>query len=624
MRGIFLFASVIFLLLYCTVARAQDQPQPAEIQEDWIRMVTPAENTELIAKKPTIKVEFLKPITPNTLVVILDGTDVTQLLTVTEKGFEYKPVMVLISGLHTLTISAIDKEGEQLQKSITFTTRHTSTFEEAYTSNEASVIYETVLTKPDSAVSTPYWKIEGNLKSDTKIKERVWEFTFNTNLRYLDQSLPVSSPLEKGLDVANWLFTGTYSKDLLKLKTSIGDVQVNETMYTVSNLARRGGVFTFEYDTVQFNIFSLKSEQVFGLEGGIGIEGTTDDHILGASGGVKLFDRKVEFKTIYVTGGEPGSSSGISTTTGAKKGDVIGFILTSDFFENKVKTEFEADFAKFDTDTSDEFESKSDKAYRLKVAGTLNKYNYEATYEYIGRDYEVIGNQGLQKDKQGVSIINGLNIGVHTINLTFSRYNDNVRGDELFPRIVNYQGSLDYTFNKIPNLPIGINYQKSIQESTREPSDTTPTDLHVDSITGRINYTTDKINLGFNTSYSLMNDRTSNNNDTTTITYIFTPSYNLTNISINPSFSLNQSKIHLTNVRTDTYTINLDLRTKFFRDRASFDVGGTYNITKANDDSIDNRNLNANFRIAYNIKDLLKGLCESDHRTQGHIYEGNG
>lgn len=619
MRITAFFIGIACLVFYFPLAQAEEQPQAAApvIQKEWIHAIAPVENSEVISKKPEVRVEFLETITLNTLVVLLDGTDITQLLTVTEKGFEYKPLLVLSSGMHTLSILATDKEGKQLQKNISFTTRHTKTLEEAYTSNEASVTYETALSKPDSATSIPHSKIEGNLKSDSKIKNKEWEFTFNTNLRYLDQSIPVTSPFKKGFDLANWLFTGTYSKEKFKFKASLGDIQVNETPYTVSSLARRGGLINLEYDIYQLNVFSVLGEQVYGLTGGTGIEGTTDNHILGVSGGVKLFDKKVEFKTIYVTGGEPGSSFGISTTSGVKKGDVIGAVLTSDFFENKMKTEFEIDFSKFDPDTSDEFKSKSDKAYKLKVGGFLGKYNYETMYEYIGRDYEAIGSQGLQKDKEGISLMNGLNLGVHMLNLTLSRYNDNVRGDELFPRIINYQGNLDYSFTKFPNLPMGINYQKSIQESTREPSGTSPIDLHTDTITGRINYIIDKINLGFQTAYSLLNDRTVTNNDTTTITYSFIPAYTTPKLIASSSFSLNQSKVTTTDVRTDTYTISPSVTTKFLRDKASCNLAGTYSIIKADNGSANSRNLNANFTLGYSLKEYFKGYLDPTISLKG-------
>ena len=618
MRWRRLFVILFSLILCFSVAQAEDQPQTtANIQKDIIRAVTPSENAVVIGKKPDIKIEFLEPITSNSLVVILDGADITQLLIITDKGFEFTPVMVLAAGSHNLSISATDKEGRQLQKNISFSTRHTITFEEAYSSNEASVIYDTILSEPDKFPNIPDSKVEGNLGSNSKIKDKEWEFTFNTNVRYLDQNLPVMMPMQKGFEVANWVFNSSYTKDNLRLKASIGDVQVNETQYTAYGLARKGGVFSFQYDTVQLSTFSVQSQQFYGLKG-IGIEGSLDDHIIGASGGIALFDRKMEFKAVYVTGGEPGGSSyGISTSAGSKRGDVFGFLLTSDFFGNKLKTEFETDFSRYDPDTSDEFRSKSDNAYKLKLSGNLDAYNYEAMYEYIGRDYAVVGNQMIQRDKQGVSLRGGANLGVHNINIMFTRYNDNVKGDDLFPRIVNYQGNLDYSFNGIPNLPMGFNYQKSVQDSSREPSGSYNINMHTDTVSGRINHTIDKLNLGFQTSYSMMNDKTSSNNDTTTVTCSFTPSYTLQDISLSSGFSFNQSQYHRTDLMTDTYTINLDVRTKFFKERGSFDIGSTYNIVKTNDGSVNNRNLNTNFRLAYNIKGLLKGFLNPTIALRG-------
>ena len=111
MRWRWLFVILFSSILCFSVARAEDQPQTtANIQKDIIRAVTPAENAVVIGKKPDIKIEFIEPVAPNSLVVILDGADITQLLTVTDKGFEFTPVMVLPAGSHTLSISAKDKE----------------------------------------------------------------------------------------------------------------------------------------------------------------------------------------------------------------------------------------------------------------------------------------------------------------------------------------------------------------------------------------------------------------------------------------------------------------------------------------------------------------------------------
>jgi hypothetical protein len=191
-----------------------------------------------VGKKPEIQVEFAGAVRPDSLLVLLDGTDITQLLDLAENGFRYQPVLVLPAGMHSLSISVSDAEGRQFQKNVSFTTRHSKTFDEVYTSNDASLIYETILSNPDAFPQVPDSKVEGNLRSDTKIKKDQLESTFTTNLRYFDQNLP-SPYIQKGITVANWLFTGSYTKDFMKFKADIGDVMVNETMYTVSNLARR-------------------------------------------------------------------------------------------------------------------------------------------------------------------------------------------------------------------------------------------------------------------------------------------------------------------------------------------------------------------------------------------------
>lgn len=457
---------LIFLLIFNS-AFAQEQ------DTEWLKIISPVEGEVIIDKKPVIKAEFTIPIKIETLLVLLDGVDVTQVVTFSEKGFEYMPVFVLTAGDHNLNISSNDIEGRALQKEISFRTKHSKILEEVYATNEASVNYESVLKKPEEDKTTPYTKLEGNISSTTKVKERGNEVSFTTNIRYLDQSEPVSSPLYKGFQIANWLLKRSFSKDSFTFRTDVGDIQVNETPYTISSLSRRGGLLNFAYNTNEnsynMNIFSMKGYNVFGFRGGFGIGSDIDDHILGISGGMKLLSERVEFKTIYISGGEPGSSFGISTTSGAKKGDVVGFLLLTNLLQDRLRTELETDFSRFDPDTSDKFDSTSDKALKFKINGYAGKFLYDLIYEYIGRDYVSIGNQGLQKDKQGFTLTNSLNLGLHNINFLLSRYNDNVRGDRLFPRIFNYQGSLDYSCNAFPFLPFGINYQKSIQDSTREP-----------------------------------------------------------------------------------------------------------------------------------------------------------
>ena len=143
--GLSLVTAILLCTLFSPFAYGEEA-QPSSPTIEWVRLVTPAENAKVISKKPEIRVEFPEPLPVKTLIVMLDGTDITQLLAVSDKGFVYNPFMVLNAGSHSLSISVTDKEGRQLQKNYSFTTRHSVPFEEAYSSNEASVIYDTNLT----------------------------------------------------------------------------------------------------------------------------------------------------------------------------------------------------------------------------------------------------------------------------------------------------------------------------------------------------------------------------------------------------------------------------------------------------------------------------------------------
>jgi hypothetical protein len=289
----------------------------------------------------------------------------------------------------------------------------------------------------------------------------------------------------------------------------------------------------------------------------------------------------------------------------------------------------EADFSRFDPDISDEFEKKNSSAYRAKIGGAINQFTYEALYEYIGKFYGVIGNPSLAKDRQGFSLQSGVNLSDQNISVMASRYSDNVESDPLFPQIVTTQGNVSYQFNKIPYVPLGFTYQKIIQESSKEPAGSTPIDTTTDTYSARIGFTMGKFTANFTPSYSIINDRTPADADMTNIVYAVTAAYALPNLSIAPAFTWTRTYNHATDVWTDTYVYNLDLHSRFFHDRTSFDIGGTYTATKADNDSADSGTWNARATLSYRLKDHLKtfvnptiGLRFSYLRTDDKINVG--
>jgi hypothetical protein len=192
--------------------------------------------------------------------------------------------------------------------------------------------------------------------------------------------------------------------------------------------------------------------------------------------------------------------------------------------------------------------------------------------------------------------------------MLYSQYHDNVQGDSLLPKVNTYQGTLDYSFTRFPQFPMGVNLQRTIQESTQEPTGTTPMRVYTDTVSGRIGYMKGSLNLGFQANYSIRDDQTPANQDNTTTTYTFTPAYNQPGFSINPSFSLNQTKTNLPDVRIDNYMVNLQIMAKTLNDQLSLEMAGTYNVISSTNNSQDSRNLSANFRVSYALGKYLKGL----------------
>ncbi len=617
-----------------TVSGQSAQPNQvvAQSSDSPIQLLKPEEGCLNIAKKAMIKCSIKTPFDPTKLLVLLDGTDISGILDVTPEGFEYRGTTLLSSGNHTLSVTLTTADGQEVKKDFAFSTCHSKQFDEIYSSNEITTIAEKKAVKSGDAVSTPSWKVESNLASESKIKKKEWELTFKTNTRYFDQDLAVAPPPDKGFSVANYLFQGKYNGEKINFLAEAGDITIDETPYTVSGLSRRGGNLVFQAKdlNLQLRTFDVKSEQVFGFVGGLGLGSTPNDHVMGASADWGIISDKLRFRTIYIRGGEEPSSLAASSTTTTtptptqpapygisdstqRSGSVLGFLLTSDLLEKKLVTEAEFDLSRFDNDTSDEFSSRRDKAYRIKAGGTVSNYTYEALYEYIGRDYGTVGNPGLITDREGYSLRGGGNFfKIHQLNLAFSQYHDNVKKDDLFPRTITTQGNLDYSFSKFENVPIVLSYQRSMLRTTDEPVDTAATRTDTDAVSGQIHYKKGPWDLGFLASYSFQKDRTFADNDTTTVTYTLTTAYAKDFLTITPSFSFNRSLIHNTSVHTDTYTATLDLRGDMFKKRVTYGLGGTYSILRASDESAKSDTLSSNFNVYYLlVKDLWGFLTPS-------------
>ncbi|MBX6423522.1 hypothetical protein [Thermosulfurimonas sp. F29] len=581
----------------------------------WLEMISPERGARLVARRPEIRFRILVPFERDSLLVLLDDTDITPVLKLEEGEVSFRPFRVLPPGEHRLVVSLRDIRGQPLEETVLFYTRHTRPFEEARVDNELSAYYRFTVRKPDSPPDEPDSRVEANLSSEARLRDGPWSTGLRTELRFVDQNTPLSPPQEKGLDLTHWLFTGAYEKDALRFRAEIGDVQISETPYTVSALARRGGYFRFGFGDYALRFFSVKSAQVFGLKGGTGIGTETEDHILGVAGEARFFNGKFRLTTVYAGGEEPGESFGVFAGAGGTRGEVFGVLVSTPLSE-KLEAEAEADFSRYDPDTSDEFGKESGAAYRAGFRGMWGAYRYEAAYEYFGRDYAVVG-QAPPRDRAGFRIRGGASRGVHDLQLEVSRYHDNVEKDPLFPRTYSTDLGLTYTCNRFRRLPLGLSYQKNIQDSRDEPEGTPPLKMHTDTLSAQATLLLGRLNLAFSGSFSFMNDRTPEDRDTANLVLTLAPSYGGEGFSLSPSLSYNESRDLASGVKTRTYTLTLDVRKDFLAGRGNLALSGAYNLVRADDDSVDNRNLDLNLNLSYSLKPLFQDSLRSTLQLQG-------
>ncbi len=579
---------------------------PSPSAEAFVKLVSPAENAEIVARKPTIKAIFIKEVVPESVLINVDGTDYSQLASKTPQGFEVTPPLPLAPGPHQVTVTAQDRSGQSLSYTAVFSSKHTNTFDEVTSSNSLTATYEVAVHKPssqDNAVSD--WLVDANLASSSRLRKGPWRVSLDGVARYKDQDLAIPPPERRGADIVSYTFKGGYEKGQVKAEAAVGDVLVDETPYTLTALGRRGATISGDVGFLAVDAFSVQSQSVYGTRHGLSLGGGLDEHIRGGSGTIRLFANRLALKSVYVDGGELPNSFNIGTILGPRRGNVLGFRLTSDFFTGKLRTDFEADFSDFTPDnTATTREAKEDRAFRFSAAGASGTFAYEGVFEYVGRDYEVVGNPGLARNRMGARLQGSTTFANQTVTADVSRYEDNVKDDSLFPVNVNWQAGLQYALSRWTSFPVSVAYRYNRQESTDVPAgQIKPLDQATHDVSGNAAYVAGIWSAALSGGTTRTDDKSVANADIRAWNVRFAPGLNWPTVSVTPSGAYNETKAGA--VRTEVTTWGLDGRAQFLAARLTAELGSTWAFTKASDRSQDNRNLTGSFRVGYNFADML-------------------
>jgi len=268
--------------------------------------LSPGEGVEISSSKPSIVFASGYQFSEQNLLVQLDGIDITRALVFTPTGFSFQPIQPLANGAHQISLVVYFADGSNAEQVFSF-----STLTKVSSNTEISAVYEQLLDKSDNLPQVPQHNFAANLGHTTTFTQGNWQMGLTTNLRWLDRSVAIPPPEKKGVDLVNYLLYGYYQKEDLNLLVSAGDQQIQETQNTVSGLARRGMQTKINYKSLSLNGFVVRSEQLYGLDDGSGLEFDSSNSIKGVSAGYTLLSDTLKLRAIYVTGAEQSNSFGI-------------------------------------------------------------------------------------------------------------------------------------------------------------------------------------------------------------------------------------------------------------------------------------------------------------------------
>lgn len=625
---IFLTAIYCFLVI---------QPAEAQQQKPQIRILSPIAGTETSGSQPDIQAIFTGQVDIDSLIIMVDDTDITGAAEITERGVHCQVPMALPSGTHLLYFAGSGENGP-FELELSFSSRRSATFEEALSNNVWTVNMTAGNSHSNHDDDFTFTSIDSTLQHDSMIKKGNWQVNITGNARLLEQhnagqdeggtaaaygqndaygpqeittdALAANqesiNPERQGLDLNTVLMRTEYQQQNLKASLEVGDLQIVESVNTFESLARNGGQLGFEYHNLYMNGFSVFGTDTFGLHDGVGIGFNENDHLYGFSSGVHLLDNQIDVKGMYLNGGQKENSYSSWSQEQSNSGNVYGLLITTDFFNGRFISAFEYDRSNFDPNTSDDLGRESDEAWRFHVDGRQSIYSYEITYERFGPKYDIPGNLSPKKDFTGMTGVVSMQNDQHELSVLLSAYHDNIDDDPLYARTNSYSGQVDYSYAGFIQFPLGFSYQHTADQSTNEPVDSQETKLSTDTISINTGYTHgDIFVVDFITSYSWQNDDTEQDADIGTLGFTISPSLNLNSTTLSLSGTLNQNRDLLSGNRTDDYILTLDTTGLLLNEQVSYELGGTYDYTRVTDNVSDRSGFTGYSRINYHLPWLI-------------------
>ncbi len=520
---------------------------------------------------------------PDSIRVLLDGTDITSLCRIGATSLQYTPIRAVAAGPHTLTLTMADRFGNRIRP---YSARFTCRVPGGKTNSSAILLVDAegrtkILHGADN--DEPVWDLQSSAGIDGTLDRGGFHHEFGGEGWYTqgDRRTVPDDPFT--------LSRIHYEMQYRNMVAAFGDVTVTGTDMTGSRILRRGSRTSVHVGRLSGEAFLLNSHQNTGFNDIIG----GFDHRQRLVGGWLenrfLHGDALNLRATYISGrNEDPTGYNISTLEAGTEGSIFSMQLASTpFADDRLHLEGEFCLTDFDIDLSDDQGRISDSGWRLSAMGRREIYDWRLDYRNLGTEFHNIVRAIGPTGREEYRFQGGLRALSSTFHLTLQHSRDKVSDSAAMPVFNMTTAALAYSLN-LPDFPqVFCNGSYTSQHSSREPPG-------FPSI-GNIQYT---LGGGFtlqrqtwlvspNMTYIRMNDTQAGaDNDSRTMVFSLVGSWFPSPwLSLTPSFFYSTTSSGAADVRYDTYQATLSGGLHGFSDRASLSTTLSYTENRADDAS---------------------------------------
>lgn len=549
---------------------------------------------EYVMTNSELDIELSTPFNPASLQVIIDNQDITELAQLNANGIHILLPDSIAAGQYELLISFISSEGYSMRKRVMVDTARDQSFYDA-TSGLGITLRGKLHDRND--INEQDHQLDVHVGHGANWQVTSWSGDVEADIWLFDRGTDIDPLQENRAELINYHASARKQNEDSQLLAELGYVQLNESLNTIHHLARRGAHANYSDERISLDFFSVNSRQYLGSEGGAGLGDGSDDTIVGVSTGwnvVATNEKTVKLKLIYSQGAEDGDSLGLLDNNKPREGEVAALVIESRFDDLDLNIQAEVDQSSFDSDTSDNVKARDDKAYGLRVDGSVKGFNYRAALEHVGTDYAVVANPLLQNDREYISLAMDFDRGEHGFALRTQVEHDNLDEESSRARLNKTYLSADYLYRKGRGFSSLFSLQSNQLKSEDEPSSADIQEADTHSVLARFNVLSGRWNNLLSVLYSELDDSTDTNNDSqiesvtlsTSLfsdTLIFTPSLTHTDTEFNSGQQTSQVIFSL-HVQGKAYENKLDYQLSAsvsdLTDNASNDVNSSHLVAR--------------------------------------------